>query len=53
VWEERIFEPMRRMQSLQNFEVEANWMPMASSITGDHFEFNFATETGVVSHWDD
>ncbi|KAL3486291.1 hypothetical protein BJX62DRAFT_242146 [Aspergillus germanicus] len=50
VWEEQIFVPMRRMQSLQTFEVEANWMPMASSIAGGHFQFNLVNDTGVVSH---
>ncbi|KAL2787116.1 hypothetical protein BJX66DRAFT_311607, partial [Aspergillus keveii] len=52
VWEEQIFEPMRRMQSLHSFEVEANWMPMPSSIAGGHFRFNLVSGTGVVSHWD-
>jgi hypothetical protein len=53
VWEEQIFEPMRRMQSLQSFEVEANWMPMASSIAGGHFQFTLLSGMDAVSHWDD
>ncbi|KAL3445431.1 hypothetical protein BJX65DRAFT_309897 [Aspergillus insuetus] len=54
VWgDEQIFGLMRQIHSLQSFEVEANWMPMASSIAGGHFQFSLLNGTDVVSHWED
>ncbi|KAL2831039.1 hypothetical protein BJY01DRAFT_226792 [Aspergillus pseudoustus] len=52
-WDEQIFEPMRRMQGLREFEVEANWMPTADAIAGGQFRYNVVGETGAAGYWDD
>lgn len=50
-WEDQIFEPMRHIEGLQKFEVEANWMVRTSSI--GPFRFNVVGKTSAESHWED